>query len=259
MEFEHGKCEARTTAGNRCRLPASVYRKHDGYEYLVCKIHGKEEIFRPITSKSPTRSARVIGYLRVSTEGQETEKNKADVLHFANERKLGPVEWIEEKVSGIQDWRKRKLGEVLETLREGDVIITPELSRLGRSTLQVLEVIKTAKEKGIAVHAIKGGWSLNGSMESKVLLTVFAMVAEIERDLISARTKEGMKARTAAGVKMGRPKGPGKSKLDKYRPEIEALLANGSAKKFIAKRYDCTEATLYNWLDKNKIAIEAKP
>ena len=259
MESEHGRCEAKTTSGRRCSLPATTYRVHDDQEYLVCKIHGKEKVFRPLLSKCPARSVRVIGYLRVSTIDQDTEKNKADVLHFANDRKLGPVEWIEEKVSGTKDWKKRKLGEVLETLREGDIIITPELSRLGRSTLQVLEVIKTAKEKGISVHAIKGGWSLNGSMESKVLLTVFAMVAEIERDLISARTKEGMAARKASGVKMGRPKGPGKSKLDKYRPEIEALLSNGSSKKFVSKRYDCTEATLYNWLDKNKISIEAKP
>jgi DNA invertase Pin-like site-specific DNA recombinase len=260
MSTEERKCEARTTSGSQCRRLGTIYRKHeDGQEYLVCKSHGKEESLKPFLAKGPKRLTRVVGYLRVSTEGQETEKNKADVLHFANERNLSPVEWVEEKVSGTQDWRKRKLGEVLETLREGDVIITPELSRLGRNTLQVLEVIKAAKEKDISVHAIKGGWSLNGSIESKVLLNVFAMVAEIERDLISARTKEGMKAKKAAGVKMGRPKGPGKSKLDKYRPEIEALLANGSPKKFIAKRYGCTEATLYNWMDKNKISVEAKP
>ncbi len=260
MSTEERRCEARTTSGSQCRRTGTLYRQHeDGQEYIVCKAHGKDEFFKPFLAKGPMRQTRVIGYLRVSTQDQETEKNKADVLHFANERKLGPVEWIEEKVSGTQDWRKRKLGEVLETMREGDTIITPELSRLGRSTLQVLEVIKAAKEKGVSVHAIKGGWSLNGSMESKVLLTVFAMVAEIERDLISARTKEGMASRKAAGVKMGRPKGPGKSKLDQYRPEIEALLGNGSPKKFIAKRYGCTEATLFNWLDKNKIKIEAKP
>lgn len=252
-------CEARTSIGKQCVKAAIGKRLHDGHEYLVCKIHGKDKVFTPFQAKGPAHTPRVIGYLRVSTQDQETEKNKADVLHFANERKLGPVEWVEEKVSGVKDWRKRKLGEVMEMLREGDTLITPELSRLGRSTLQVLEVIKAAKEKGVAVHAIKGGWSLNGSIESKVLLTVFAMVSEIERDLISARTKEGMKARKAAGVKMGRPVGPGKSKLDAHRAEIVALLANGSRKSFIAKRYGCTPATLHNWLVKNKITAKARP
>ena len=260
MENKAGKCQARTASGGCCRNQAGQYWKHtDGHEYLVCSIHAKHDAFRPFKAKGQPQAPRIIGYLRVSTQDQETEKNKADILYFANERKLGPVEWIEEKVSGVKDWRKRKLGAVMETLREGDTLITPELSRLGRSTLQVLEVIKAAKEKGVAVHAVKGGWSLNGSMESKVLLTVFAMVAEIERDLISARTKEGMKARQAAGVTMGRPKGPGKSKLDQHKEEIAALLANGSRKSFIAERYGCTPATLHNWLTKNKITANARP
>ncbi|MGA7878646.1 MAG: hypothetical protein WCA08_23500, partial [Desulfoferrobacter sp.] len=87
---------------------------------------------------------------------------------------------------------------------------------------------------------------------------VFAMAAEIERDLISQRTKEGLRAIKAKGIKLGRPKGPGKSKLDQYRPEIEALLKNGSTKAFIAKRYKVTQPTLFNWLKKNKINIEAE-
>lgn len=255
MENEDRRCEARTSAGACCRRKASQYWKHtDGHEYLVCAIHAKHDAFQAFKSKGQERPPRVIGYLRVSTQDQDTEKNKAEVLKFANEKKLGPVEWVEEKVSGVKDWRKRKLGEVLESLQQEDTIITPELSRLGRSTLQVLEVIKEAKEKGVAVHAIKGGWSLNGTMESKVLLTVFSMVAEMEKDFISARTVEGMKARKAAGVKMGRPKGPGKSKLDEHREEINALLANGSTKSFIAKKYGCTQATLFHWLNKEKDA-----
>lgn len=254
------QCEARTSIGKQCVRLATGTRQHtDGNDYAVCTRHGKDKNFAPHQPKEPKTAPRIVGYLRVSTGDQETEKNKADILTFANERKLGPVEWVEEKVSGTKDWRSRKLGEVLQTLQQGDTLITPELSRLGRSTLQVLEVIKTAKEKGVAVHAVKGGWTLNGSMESKVLLTIFAMVAEIERDLISARTKEGMKAKAAAGVKLGRPKGPGKSKLDQYRPEIEGLLANGASQTFIAKRYDCTPATLCGWLKKHNIKKEAKP
>ena len=200
---------------------------------------------------------KTIGYLRVSTADQDVEKNKFDILKLANDKKLGNVDWVEEKVSGTKDWRKRKLGEVLETLKAGDTIIVSELSRLGRSTLQILEIIKLAKEREIAVHAVKGGWSLNGTMESKIVLNMLAMFAEIERDLISERTKEGLKAVRARGVKLGRPKGPGKSKLDSKRDEIFALLTNGSTKAFVAKRYGTSQPNLYNWLRKNNIKVAA--
>lgn len=198
---------------------------------------------------------RTVGYLRVSTNDQDLGKNKADILNRANELKLGNVDWVEEKVSGVKDWRKRKFGEVFNTLGNGDAVIVSELSRLGRSTLQILEIMKQAKEKGVGVHAVKGGWSLNGTMESKIVLTMFAMISEIERDLISARTKEGLRARKAAGVKLGRPKGPGKSKLDKHREKIEALLKNGSTKTFIANRYKTSVSNLHGWLKRHNISV----
>jgi len=201
---------------------------------------------------------RTIGYLRVSTDNQDTKKNKADILTLANNKKLGNVEWVEEKVSGIKDWKKRKLGEVFSILEKGDTVIVSELSRLGRSTLQILEIMKEAKERGIAVHAVKGAWSLNGSMESKIVLTMLAMIAEIERDLISERTKEGLRARKAAGVILGRPKGPGKSKLDQYKEEIIALLKNGSTKTFIANKYGTSLPNLFNWLKINNIIVNKK-
>ena len=202
--------------------------------------------------------SRTIGYLRVSTSDQDLEKNKADILKLANEKLLGNVEWVEEKVSGVKDWRKRKLGETFDTLKKGDAIIVSELSRLGRSTLQILEIMKLAKENGIAVHAVKGAWTLNGSMESKIVLTMLAMIAEIERDLISERTKEGLRARKAAGVVLGRPKGPGKSRLDEYQEEIVAMLKNGSTKVFIARKYNTSLPNLFNWLKKRKIKIYDK-
>jgi DNA invertase Pin-like site-specific DNA recombinase len=196
---------------------------------------------------------KVIGYLRVSTQDQDLEKNKADILAFANERKLGHVSWVEEKISGVKDWRKRELGKLVDSLKTGSWLITPEFSRLARSTLQILEVLAELKKKDVNVYVLKGGQHVNGSIESKVFLTLMALFAEIERDLISARTKEALKARKASGVKLGRPKGPGKSKLDEYRPEIEGLLKNGATQRFIAKRYGCSETNLLNWLRKNKI------
>jgi len=208
--------------------------------------------------KANRNAARqVVGYLRVSTQDQDLEKNKADILAWANSKELGPVSWVEEKISGTKDWRKRELGQVVASLNEGDWLITPEFSRLARSTLQILEVLAELKKKDVNVYVLKGDQHVNGSIESKVFLTMMALFSEIERDLISARTKEGLKARKAAGVQLGRPKGPGKSKLDQYRPEIEALLKNASTQRFIAKRYGCSEANLLNWMRKNK--VDRKP
>lgn len=208
-------------------------------------------------TKAPVQSPQqVIGYLRVSTADQDLEKNKAEILAFANENKLGHVTWVEEKVSGTKAWKDREVAKVVDSLKSGDWLIVPELSRLGRSTLNILEILAELRQKEVNVYAIKGSWRLNGSMETKVFVTMMALFAEIERDLISARTKEALKARKASGVKLGRPKGAGKSKLDQFRPEIEALLKNGATKTFVARRYGTTTVNLYNWLAKNKIDVK---
>lgn len=200
---------------------------------------------------------RNIAYLRVSTIEQDLEKNKADILHLANEKNLGKVEFVQEKVSGKVSWKQRKIGPLLSELTKGDVILLSEFSRLGRSMLECMEIISVALHKGIRIYTVKGGWQLDNSIQSKVMAMVFSMAAEIERELISKRTQEALQTRKLAGVTLGRPKGPGKSKLDIYRVEIEALLNNGSRQKFIAQRYKTTEATLSNWMKKNKIGQEA--
>lgn len=205
------------------------------------------------------KTPNVIGYLRVSTQDQDLEKNKADILLFANERRLGHVEWVEEKVSGTKGWRTRELANAVESLKAGDWLIVPEISRLGRSTPDTLDVLAELRKKEVNVYAIKGAWTLNGTIESKVFLTMMALFSEIERDFISARTKEALKARKAAGVKLGRPRGPGKSKLDQYRPEIEALLKNGSTFSFIAARYNVVLTTVIRWIERNKIDRTPRP
>jgi DNA invertase Pin-like site-specific DNA recombinase len=196
---------------------------------------------------------QIIGYLRVSTIDQDTEKNKAAVLDFANAKGfIGKVEFVEEKISGLKSWKKRKLNDLVQSMQAGDILIVPELSRLGRSLVEVLEVLNALKDKQVKVYSVKENFQLNGDdMQSKVMRTMLGLFAEIERDLISARTKEGLAAAKASGKRLGRPKGPGKSKLDGFRPEIEALLKNGSRKNFIALRYGVTPATLSNWLKKH--------
>jgi DNA invertase Pin-like site-specific DNA recombinase len=113
-----------------------------------------------------------------------------------------------------------------------------------------MEVLSIAMQKKINVYAVKGAWQLDNSLQSKIMAMVFSMASEIERDLIAKRTKEALQVKKAQGIKLGRPKGPGKSKLDDFLPEITALLNNGATQKFIAGRYSCTEATLHNWLKK---------
>jgi DNA invertase Pin-like site-specific DNA recombinase len=195
--------------------------------------------------------AKTVSYLRVSTEEQDTEKNKADVLKFANERDFGKVYFVEEKVSGTKSWKERKIKKIIDELGEGDTLIVPELSRLGRSMLEIMEILALAKEKGIAIYDVKNGWELNGTIQSKVMALVFSIAAEIERDLISKRTTEGLRVARAKGKLLGRPKGPGKSKLDKHREEIISLIKTGSKQTYIAKKYGTAQPNLYNWLKKN--------
>jgi DNA invertase Pin-like site-specific DNA recombinase len=196
---------------------------------------------------------RTIAYLRVSTTEQDIEKNKADILHLANNKGLGRVEWVEELVSGRISWGKREVAQVLELLQVGDNLIVSELSRLGRSMLECMEIFSIAAQKQINIFAVKGNWQLDQSIQSKIIAMSFAMAAEIERDLISQRTKEALAAKKRAGMRLGRPKGSGSSKLDKHRQEIEALLATGSTQRYIASRYNTTESNLSRWMKKHRL------
>lgn len=196
---------------------------------------------------------QTIAYLRVSTNDQDIHKNKFDILQLANEHGLGQVRWVEETISGRVSWKKRRIAIILDELKKDDNLIVSELSRLGRSMLECMEILSVASQKEINIYAVKGNWQLDNSIQSKIIAMAFSMAAEIERDLISQRTKEALAAKKKAGVKLGRPRGTGKSKLDAFRPEIEALLAIGSTQKFIAQRYGTTEANLSRWLKRNRI------
>jgi DNA invertase Pin-like site-specific DNA recombinase len=196
---------------------------------------------------SMTKS-RTVAYLRVSTNEQDLEKNKADILHLANDQDLGRVEWVEEKVSGRLAWRTRQIGRLIEELSAGDNLIVSELSRLGRSMLQCMEILSIAAQKGIHIYAVKGNWQLDDSIQSKIMAMAFTMAAEIERELISQRTKEALAARKRSGKAVGRPKGSGKSKLDVSRTEIERLLQQGATQKYIASRFHTSPTYLSRWM-----------
>jgi DNA invertase Pin-like site-specific DNA recombinase len=114
----------------------------------------------------------------------------------------------------MKKWKDRKIKGVIDSLNTGDRLIVPEFSRLGRSMLEIMEMLSILKDREVNVYAVKGEWELNGSLQSKIMAMVFSIASEIERDLISKRTKEALRARKNAGVKLGRPRGVGKSKLD---------------------------------------------
>ncbi len=198
-------------------------------------------------------AGQTFAYLRVSTAEQDVEKNKADILKLANEQHLGHVQFIEEKVTSRVSWRKRRIATIFEQAEAGDTIIVSELSRLGRSMLECMEILSLAMQKGIQVYAVKGNWQLNNSIQSKIVAMAFAMAAEIERDLISQRTTEALAARKQKGLPLGRPRGVGKSKLDAYEKEIIALLKNGSTKTWIAQKYGTTRYNLTRWLKQHGI------
>lgn len=206
-------------------------------------------------NKQLLSASKTVAYLRVSTTEQDIEKNKAQILHLANERNLGQVYFVEEKVSGKVHWKKRKIAQILDELKLADTIIVSELSRLGRSMLECMEILSIATHKGIKIYAVKGDWQLDHSLQSKVIAMAFSIAAEIERDLISQRTREALRYRKEQGKPLGRPRGVGKSKLDVFKPEIEALLLNGSTQRFVANRYHTTTANLNRWIKRHNLSV----
>ncbi len=193
----------------------------------------------------------VYGYLRVSTLDQDNDKFKLELLDYANRNNLGQVEFVEEKITGKKNWKQRKLGELLTASSSGDILLVPELSRLARSIAQIYEIIEYCRDKELSIHILKQNMQINSGhidMTTKVMLSTFAMIAELERDFISIRTKEALAAKKKQGVKLGRPKGKGKSRLDQYRDEILELIRIGVPKNRIALRYDISYVALNNWL-----------
>ena len=194
-------------------------------------------------------------YLRVSTLTQDTEKNKTDILKFANSKKLGNVEFVEENITGKKDYKKRKLGSLLNKMQKGDILIVPELSRLARSIVQILEIIEITKQKGIILYSLKENFSNSSNdIASTVASTIFALIAQVERELTSLRTREALAVKKTMGIKLGRPKGRGKSKLDNYKEDILKLISLKVPKTVIARQYNTTIPNLYNFLRNCKVA-----
>ena len=193
-------------------------------------------------------------YLRVSTDSQDVKNQKLGVLDYCNTQNINPIKFIEDTISGTKSWRERAIGSLLETSETGDIIVVAEVSRLGRSILQVLEILEVAAQKGISVHIAKNRMIMDGSMQSTITATILGLVAQLEREFISSRTKEALQKRKNDGVTLGRPKGESDTlKLDAFRDEVIRYLKKGINKRAIAKLIECSPSTLYNWLARRHI------
>lgn len=194
-------------------------------------------------------------YLRVSTDQQDVDNQKHGILEYANANGMAGLIFVEDVASGKLAWQQRKLGELLlKECKTGDTVVFAEISRMARSTLQVLEILKHCIDAGINVHIGKQKMILDGSMQSRITATVLGLAAEIEREFISIRTKEALAKRKAEGVRLGRP--PGKAervKLDAYAGQIMDYLAKGISKRDIARLLECSHTTLYEWMSRRGV------
>ncbi len=203
---------------------------------------------------------KIYAYIRKSTDHQNTENQKLVIYEHAEKNGLIIDHWFDVGCSSRKSNKERRIDELLETIETGDTLIVAELSRLARSVGQMLSLVDQLIKKQVKVISLKENIGFEGELDfqSKVIVTMFSLFADIERDLISERTREGLARARANGKLLGRPKGPGKSKLDPHKEEIIALLRTGSSKTYLAKKYKVTPPTLYNWLKKRNISAEAE-
>lgn len=195
----------------------------------------------------------IYGYVRVSTDKQSTENQRFEIEKFTKSKSLRVDRWVEETISGTTDVAERQLGKLLKQIRKGDVLITTELSRLGRNLMQVMSFLHQCMERDIFVLTVKEHYELGNNINSKILAFAFSLSAEIERNLISQRTKEALARKKHEGSRLGRPKG-GKSaqyKLSGKESQIRKLLEERKTKLYISKKLGVNRQTLRDFIRMN--------
>lgn len=195
----------------------------------------------------------VYAYIRVSTAEQSCSSQQYEIRKWATATGQTIDRWESESVSGTIVPGKRKLGRMIRRLKRGDLIVCTEISRLGRNMLMIMSILNDCAAKGIRIHTIKDNFSLDNDLNSKIIAFAFALAAEIERNLISQRTREALAELKASGVRLGRPAGSYKRKCEVMRdlPRIIELRAAGFSYPAIAKRYGIHRNTLVNYLKSN--------
>ena len=200
---------------------------------------------------------KTLAYLRVSTRSQDLANQKLAILDYAQQKQFAVDRFIELQVSSRKVRHRESIEKLLRELAEGDRLIVSELSRLGRSLGQVIQIVDTLVHRKVRFTAVKEGITFEGKqdLQTKVMIALFGLFAEVERDLISERTKEGLATAKAAGKMLGRPKGTrGKTKLDGKEQDIQALLSKKVSMASIAKIMDVSRTALYHCIKTRKIA-----
>ncbi len=194
----------------------------------------------------------VIGYIRVSSNKQTLEHQHFEIEQYAKNQGLKIDTWVEEKISSRKALKNRKLGTLLDNLQENDILISCEISRLGRSLLEVMRILETCLSKNCQVWTLKENYRLGNDIQSKVLAFAFGLAAEIERNLISQRTKSSLANLKASGKKLGRPLAAEsqKLKLSKNTRKIKNLLAKGISKSQIARALGVQRSTLRRFIER---------
>ena len=201
----------------------------------------------------------IYGYLRVSTDKQSLENQKFEINSYCKRENISVDRWVTETISGTKNFEERKLGKMIKKLNKDDVLVCSEISRLGRNLFQIMMILNICMQKGIQVWTIKDNYRLGMDIQSKVLAFAFGLLAEIERDLISQRTKEALARLKAEGKKLGREKGSlnRKHKLDGKQEEIKRMLSQKISQNKIAKLFGVSRLTMNKYvrqhLKKDKI------
>lgn len=202
----------------------------------------------------------IYGYIRVSSDKQTVENQRFEINNFCQREGLHIDGWIEETISGTKSYTKRQLGTLLKKVCKDDLIICAELSRLGRSLFMIMEILSICMKKECRVWTIKDNYRLGDDIQSKVLAFAFGLSAEIERNLISQRTKEALARKKAEGIKLGRPKGkksaPEKYKLSGKEVLIRELIKNGTSQRKIAKICKVDRNTLVRFIEMRNLVEE---
>ena len=194
------------------------------------------------------------GYIRVSSDKQTVENQRFEINNFCKKNDISIDGWIEETISGTKAYNKRQLGVLLRRVKKDDLIICAELSRLGRNLFMIMEILNICMTKECKVWTIKDNYRLGEDIQSKVLAFAFGLSAEIERNLISQRTKEALAKRRADGVSLGRPKGSltslGKHKLFGKMELIRELRSKGVSQMQVARVCGVSKNTLVRFIDR---------
>lgn len=198
------------------------------------------------------------GYIRVSSDKQTVENQRFEITKFAEANEIAINGWIEETISGTKNYDKRKLGTLLKKVTENDLIICAELSRLGRNLFMIMDILNICMNKNCRVWTVKDNYRLGDDIQSKVLAFAFGLSAEIERNLISQRTKEALARKRSEGIVLGRPVGrkSTKVKLSGKEDFIRNLLQHNIPKTKIAKMLKVNRMTVDSFIKRAQITID---